>query len=99
MKKYGFYIVIELNKTVKAFASAVRTNCFSSDNGTNLVGAANYMSLSDSQIQNSSVNEGIQWKFNPPRLPQRDGLWESAVKSLKYHLNRCTNERHLHSSS
>ncbi len=67
----------------------------SSDNGTNFVGAASYLDLSHTQIQNSTVNDGIHWKFNPPRAPHRGGLWEGAVKSMKYHLNRCTHGQTL----
>ena len=29
---------------------------------------------------------GIQWHFNPPGAPHFGGPWESAVKSMKYHV-------------
>ena len=32
----------------------------------------------------------IQWKFIPERSPHFGGLWESTVKSMKYHLKRVT---------
>ena len=31
---------------------------------------------------------GIKWSFIPPSAPHFGGLWESGVKSLKYHLRR-----------
>lgn len=35
------------------------------------------------------MNKGTTaWKFIPPGSPNQGGLWESAVKSMKYHLRR-----------
>lgn len=49
------------------------------DNGVNFIGAAGYFELTNPQTQNSVVNNEIQLKFNPPRVPHREGLWEGAV--------------------
>jgi len=66
-----------------------------SDNGTNFVGAqkelASYIQNCDSQL----AREGIEWKFNPPSAPYFGGLWESAVKSTKHHLNRILKDSRL----
>jgi len=68
-----------------------------SDNGTNFQGAANqlhdiYNMLQSSpelaRIQDFLANEGCDWKFIPPHGPHFGGLWEAAVKSMKYHLRR-----------
>ncbi|GFX63718.1 integrase catalytic domain-containing protein [Trichonephila clavipes] len=34
------------------------------------------------------AEEGIEWSFIPPRSPNRGGLWEANIKSLKYHFKR-----------
>ncbi|GFW03662.1 integrase catalytic domain-containing protein [Trichonephila clavipes] len=34
------------------------------------------------------AEEGIEWSFIPPRSPNLGGLWESIIKSLKYHFKR-----------
>lgn len=40
-------------------------------------------------VQQHVVNKGTTaWKFIPPGSPNQGGLWESAVKSMKYHLRR-----------
>lgn len=57
--------------------------------------ALNYMRLDDPKVQAEAGNNGIRWNFNPPRAPHRGGLWEAAVKSMKYHLNRVTNGQTL----
>jgi hypothetical protein len=66
-----------------------------SDNGTNFVGAqrelTSYIQNCDSQL----ASEGIEWKFNPPSAPHFGGLWESAVKSTKHHLNRILKDSRL----
>lgn len=69
-----------------------------SDCGTNLVGANTELKrIVKSSIQNSDSNskicyfasaEGIKFHFNPPAAPHQGGLWESAIKSAKYHLHR-----------
>ncbi|XP_075210165.1 uncharacterized protein LOC142317485 [Lycorma delicatula] len=68
-----------------------------SDNGTNFVGANNllrsmYSFLNTSQVRqkivNSASENGIQWHFIPPNSPHFGGLWEAAVKSVKFHLRR-----------
>jgi hypothetical protein len=69
----------------------------SSDNGTLFQVASNqlhevYNMLHPSSImarvQNFLATEGCDWKFIPPHGPHFGGLWEAAVKSMKYHLRR-----------
>ncbi|GFY33689.1 uncharacterized protein TNCV_4594011 [Trichonephila clavipes] len=38
------------------------------DNGTNFVGAANYLKLNWSQVQKYGAINCIEWKFNPPTV-------------------------------
>jgi transposase InsO family protein len=68
-----------------------------SDNGTNFQGAANQLKevynmlqcpTQMTGIQDFLTTEGIEWKFIPPHGPHFGGLWEAAVKSMKYHLRR-----------
>ena len=39
-------------------------------------------------IQDQLASEGCTWRFIPPHGPHHGGLWEAAVKSMKYHLRR-----------
>ena len=65
-----------------------------SDNGTNFQGASNELHeicnmLQSSQmarVQDFLTSDGRDWKFIPPHGPHFGGLWEAAVKSMKYHL-------------
>lgn len=63
-----------------------------SDNGTTFVGANNelkrFFLQNNTTIHDKLSSEGIQWNFNPPRAPHFGGIWESGVKSIKYHLKR-----------
>lgn len=65
-----------------------------SDNGTTFVSANRELSnfLSQVQCQNSFynffTNEVINWHFIPPRSPPFGGIWESAIKAVKYHMRR-----------
>ncbi|XP_046382360.1 uncharacterized protein LOC124153308 [Ischnura elegans] len=68
-----------------------------SDNGTHFVGANRelkdlkkvFSSKSHQErLHHYSSSQGINWHFIPPRSPHFGGLWEAAVRSLKYHLRR-----------
>jgi hypothetical protein len=63
-----------------------------SDNGTsNQLHEVYNMLQSSSQMargQDFLATEGCNWKFIPPHGPHFGGLWEAAVKSMKYHLRR-----------
>ena len=59
-----------------------------SDNGTNFVGANRELKdllkgLDRDKIVNSTANQGIKWKFNPPLAPHFGGIHESLIKSAK----------------
>jgi len=68
-----------------------------SDIGTNFQGVANELHDIYKMLQSTSqmttvheflLTERYDWKFIPPRGPHFGGLWETAVKSTKYHLRR-----------
>ncbi|BES87324.1 Hypothetical protein NTJ_00129 [Nesidiocoris tenuis] len=65
-----------------------------SDNGTNFVGAKREMKklLFDYEkghsITDLATSEGVEWHMIPPGSPHFGGLWESAVKTAKYHFQR-----------
>ncbi|XP_065076956.1 uncharacterized protein LOC135700391 [Ochlerotatus camptorhynchus] len=65
------------------------------DNAQNFRGASREVAelakqLKDQQLQNavtrSCGEDGIEFKFIPPRSPNFGGLWEAAIKSFKTHL-------------
>ncbi|XP_035208757.1 uncharacterized protein LOC118183356 [Stegodyphus dumicola] len=69
----------------------------SSDCATNFKGASKELKgiyKNAARIEKSSelcdyiTSEGITWLFNPPASPHYGGLWESNVKSMKFHLKR-----------
>ncbi|XP_047518884.1 uncharacterized protein LOC125058772 [Pieris napi] len=63
-----------------------------SDNGTTFVGAyneiASFLKQNSNSLANDLINEGINFHFIPAYSPHFGGIWESAVKSTKYHLVR-----------
>ncbi|XP_062713379.1 uncharacterized protein LOC134290294 [Aedes albopictus] len=74
------------------------------DNATNFVGANKELEalrqlLNDQQVQHAMVNaaleDGIEFKFIPPRTPNFGGLWEAAVKSFKGHFRKTIGDRVL----
>ena len=68
-----------------------------SDNGTNIVVAANKIKrlVRDQELSDHCSNRGIQWKFTPEHAPQFNGLWEAAVKSFKIHRRKVVGEARL----
>lgn len=40
------------------------------------------------EISDFCSAQNIQWKFIPKRTTHFDGLWEAAVKSMKFHFKR-----------
>jgi len=96
--------------TADAFLAALRRftsrrglcHTLYSDCGTNFVGAdAQLRTLFQPagqevhQIIRRMANQGMRWQFNPPAAPYFGGLWEVAVKSVKYHLRRVIGETRL----
>lgn len=64
-----------------------------SDNGSNFIGAKREIEELFSILKNNSFSSflsqnNIHWHFNPPSSPHFGGIWEAAVKSIKYHLKR-----------
>ena len=75
-----------------------------SDNGSNFIGANNALSdiysmlnlpATQAAISSYTNQQRISWHFTPERAPHFGGLWESLVKSLKYHLKRVVGDHHL----
>ncbi|GFU28901.1 integrase catalytic domain-containing protein [Trichonephila clavipes] len=89
--------------TLKRFFSR-RGKCAKlySDKGKTFVGANKELKRFLKLIEDSDDNsagflsaEGIEWKFIPPTAPSFGGLWESSVKSIKYHLRRVVSGSNL----
>ncbi|XP_059047668.1 uncharacterized protein LOC131843091 [Achroia grisella] len=63
-----------------------------SDNGGAFVGSQKDLSLflneNVKEIEDFATNNGIKLRFIPPYAPHFGGLWESGVRSCKYHLRR-----------
>lgn len=66
-----------------------------SDNGTTFVGAntelqefKKFINDTGESITENLANDGINWHFIPVHSPHFGGLWESGVKSSKFHLKR-----------
>ena len=68
-----------------------------SDHGTNFVGANRELKemydllkeqMAKSEISRFCSTQNIQWKFIPEHTPHFGGLWEAAMKSMKFHFKR-----------
>jgi hypothetical protein len=100
----AIHLEVVTSLTTEAFLAALRRfvarrespKTIRSGNGTNFQGAANehqfYQLLHSSSkmatIQKFLTSEGCDWKFIPPHGLHFGGLWEAAVKSMKFHLRR-----------
>ena len=74
-----------------------RPHTIFSDNGSNFVGAKNQLHQLYKFLRSTDVNDSIHqhllqnqitWKNSPARSPLFGGLWEAAIRSMKYHLKR-----------
>ena len=70
-----------------------------SDCGTNFVGTDRELRLlfeqataSSEEISQALLNDGTEWKFDPPGAPPFGGLWEAGVTSVNFHLKRIIGE-------
>lgn len=72
-----------------------------SDNATNFKGAQRELyelfisTAHETKLNNFLIEDNIKWHFIPPKSPHFGGLWEAAVKSVKFHLRRILGEAHL----
>lgn len=75
------------------------------DNATNFVGAQSKLKelhklffdrKTQSSINNFCIDNNINFLFIPPRAPHFGGIWESAVKTAKGHLNRSLANANCH---
>lgn len=104
---HAIHIEICMNLTTDSFIGALKRfvsrrglcNTIYCDNGTNFVGAKNYLqsvyeflNKHSNEISNHLLKLKIDWRFIPPAAPHQGGLWESAVKSTKTHLQRTVGE-------
>ena len=64
------------------------------DHGTNFFGASRELKrefqqlMKDERVHQFLLTDNITFRFNPPSAPHFGGIWESAVKSFKFHLKR-----------
>ncbi|KAL0838691.1 hypothetical protein ABMA28_016761 [Loxostege sticticalis] len=97
--------------TASAFLSALRRMAarrgvpghIYSDQGRNFIGA-NKVLQQELETLRTTINQhfleevtsmGIRWHYQAPSWPSAGGIWEGAVKSLKYHLKRVIGEQTL----
>ncbi|KAL2086450.1 hypothetical protein ACEWY4_017509 [Coilia grayii] len=71
-----------------------------SDNGTNLVAAEKELkealkSWNLQQIQQSLLQKGVKWTFNPPHGAHHGGIWERLIRMVKRILQTVTGQQHL----
>lgn len=70
-----------------------------SDNGTSFVGAYNeiskFLKTHSSSLAEDLAHEQINFHFLPAYSPHMGGIWESGVKSTKFHLQRVMGHCHL----
>ena len=84
-----------------------RRNCpqvIYSDNGPAYVGAKNILKQlytflrsedTSSEVHQHLLRQQVEWNTIPARSPHFGGLWEAAVRSMKYHLRRVVGPQKL----
>ena len=75
-----------------------------SDNGTNLVGAERELRESikewnQSKIQDSLMQRGVQWIFNPPSGSHFGGVWERQIRTVRKVLHSVLKQQTLDDES
>lgn len=63
-----------------------------SDNGTNFVGVERelkkaILEWNTSRIEDTLLQRGIKWMFNPPTASHQGGVWERLIRSIRKILN------------
>lgn len=71
-----------------------------SDNGTNFVGAERELreaigKWNQAQINNTLIQKGIQWIFNPPSGSHHGGVWERLIRLVRKVLNSLLRTQNL----
>lgn len=96
----AIHLELVSDATTQAFIAALRRMIsrrgivteIISDNGTNFVGANNYIRNIVSQVRRDAgiiMDEvKVKWTFTTPNAPHHGGIYEAAVKSTKHHLTR-----------
>ncbi|GFU42236.1 integrase catalytic domain-containing protein [Trichonephila clavipes] len=93
------YIALFLHYVVLVLVGAPRH--IYSDNGTNFVGARRkldeirklWLSLPTNEAISYYLSKSsIDWHFIPPSSPHFGGIWESGIRSVKFHLKRVLGE-------
>lgn len=76
-----------------------KPNIIFSDNGKNFIGAEKefplFLENHSKVITDYAADNGIAFRFIPPYSPHFGGLWESGVRSCKYHLRRIVGNARL----
>ncbi|GFX82739.1 putative gag-pol protein [Trichonephila clavipes] len=86
---------------IALFCSSWAPRHIYSDNGTNFVGARRkldeirklWLSLPTNEAISYYLSKSsIDWHFIPPSSPHFGGIWESGIRSVKFHLKRVLGE-------
>lgn len=103
----AIHLELVSDSTTQAFIAALRrliarrgtVKQIISDIVTNFVGANNYIREISRQLENTSQEIenafNLKWTFMTPVAPHHGGIYEAAVKSIKYHLVRIIGETTL----
>lgn len=71
-----------------------------SDNGTSFVGTNKELKRAlelwtQKEMLEHLFNKGTEWRFMTPAAPHQGGIYEAAVKSMKFHLKRIVGQKVL----